>query len=124
MACVIWIAVVALMVVSLWKVFVKAGQPGWAAIIPIYNWVILLRMAGKPEWWVVVILLVPIANLVLAIMAMIALAERFGKGAGFGVGLALLGIIFFPILAFSDAQYLAAGSAASAVPPVQPPVQR
>jgi len=101
---IVWCAVVLLMVASLWKVFVKAGEPGWAAIVPIYNIFVLLKIAGKPAWWFI-LMLIPIVNFIVAIIVCIALAERFGKGAGFGVGLALLGIIFFPILGFGDARY-------------------
>jgi len=101
---IVWLAVVLLMVASLWKVFVKAGEPGWAAIVPIYNIFVLLKIAGKPGWWFI-LMLIPFVNFIVFIIVCIALAERFGKGAGFGVGLGLLGIIFFPILGFGDATY-------------------
>jgi hypothetical protein len=106
---IIWLAVVILMIASLWKVFTKAGQPGWAAIIPIYNLYILCKVGGKSGWWVL-LLLIPFVNFIIAIILCIAIAERFGKGAGFGVGLAFLGFIFFPILAFGDARYQGAGA--------------
>lgn len=93
-----------IMIVSAWKVFVKAGKPGWAAIVPIYNMIVMLEVVGKPLWWIVLFFL-PIANFVAGILVCIALAEKFGKGAGFGIGLAFLGFVFFPILAFSDAEY-------------------
>lgn len=89
---------------GIWKVFTKAGKPGWAAIVPIYNVIVLLQITGKPLWWIV-LFFIPIANLVAIILVSLTLAEKFGKGAGFGVGLAFLGFIFFPILGFSDAQY-------------------
>jgi hypothetical protein len=101
-----------LIIASLWKVFTKAGEPGWACLIPIYNTYILCKIAGKPGWWVI-LFLVPIVSIVIAFIVCIAVAERFGKGAGFGVGLALLGFIFFPILAFGDAQYQAAPAVAA-----------
>ena len=101
---IVWLAVVLLMVASLWKVFVKAGEPGWAAIVPIYNLFVLLKIAGKPAWWFI-LMLIPIVNFIVLIVVCIALAEKFGKGAGFGVGLGLFGIIFYPILGFSDSQY-------------------
>jgi hypothetical protein len=100
----VWLIVVLLMVASLWKVFVKAGEPGWAAIVPIYNLFVLLKIVGKPAWWII-LMLIPIVNFIIFIIVSIALAERFGKGTGFGLGLAFLGIIFFPILGFGDAQY-------------------
>jgi uncharacterized membrane protein YoaK (UPF0700 family) len=83
---------------------VKAGKPGWAAIIPIYNVIVLLQIAGKPLWWII-LLFIPIVNLIMAILIGIAVAKKFGKSGGFGVGLALLGFIFYPILGFGDAQY-------------------
>jgi len=96
----VWLVITLLLVASVWKVFVKAGQPGWAAIIPIYNLFVLVKIAGKPAWWFI-LLLIPVVNL----LVFIALAERFGKGAGFGIGLGLLSPIFFPILGFGDSQY-------------------
>jgi len=99
-----WLLIVLVMVASLWKVFTKAGKPGWAAIVPIYNLFVLAEIAGKPAWWGI-LMLIPFVGIIMFIIVCIALAERFGKGAGFGVGLGLLGIIFFPILGFGDAQY-------------------
>jgi hypothetical protein len=93
-----------LMIVSLWKVFAKAGEPGWAAIVPIYNVVVLVKISGKPLWWLV-LFFIPCVNIIASFVVYVALAERFGKGTGFGIGLWLLGFIFLPILAFGDAQY-------------------
>jgi hypothetical protein len=101
---IVYLAILLLMVASLWKVFVKAGKPGWAAIVPIYNLFVLAEIAGKPSWWGV-LMLIPFVNFIVFIIVCLALAERFGKGAGFGVGLGLLGVIFFPILGFGDSQY-------------------
>jgi len=100
---VIWLAFVVLMIAALWKVFDKAGEPGWAAIVPIYNFIVMLRIAGKPGWWIL-LMLIPGVNLIIMIIAMIALAARFGKGTGFGLGLAFLPPIFLPMLAWGDAQ--------------------
>jgi len=100
----IYAVIIVLMIASLWKVFVKAGQPGWAAIIPIYNAYVLCEVAGKPGWWVI-LCFIPVVNIIIAAMVSIGVAENFGKSAGFGIGLWLLGIIFYPMLAFSDAQY-------------------
>lgn len=91
-------------IAGMWKVFVKAGKPGWAAIVPIYNWIVLLEIVGRPIWWIV-LLLIPCVGIVIAILVCIDLAKSFGKEAGFGVGLALLFFIFFPILGFGDAKY-------------------
>jgi hypothetical protein len=93
-------------VVAMWKVFTKAGQPGWACIVPIYGAVVLLQIAGKPVWWIV-LFFIPGVNAIALILVSIALAEKFGKSSGFGVGLALLSPIFYPLLGFSDAQYRA-----------------
>jgi hypothetical protein len=81
----------------MWKVFAKAGHPGWAAIIPIYNMYVWCKIVGRPGWWVI-LMLIPLVNIVVAIIVCIDMAKSFGKGAGFGIGLALLGIIFLPIL--------------------------
>jgi len=97
----------ALIIASMWKVFAKAGEPGWAAIVPIYNILVLLKIAGKPGWWLV-LMIIPGVNFIISILVSIAVAERFGKGTGFGIGLAFLSFIFYPMLAFGDAQYKAA----------------
>jgi Family of unknown function (DUF5684) len=102
---IVLLAIMVVVIASMWKVFTKAGEPGWAAIVPIYNAVVLLKIAGKPVWWLL-LLLIPFVNFVVIFMVYISLAKNFGKGAGFGIGLVLLGIIFFPILAFGDARYL------------------
>ena len=88
----------------MWTVFVKAGQPGWAAIVPLYNVIVLLKIAGKPLWWFL-LMLVPLVNIIVVFIVAIAIAKNFGKGTGFGVGLALLGPIFYPILAWGGARY-------------------
>lgn len=92
-------------IVSMWKVFVKAGQPGWACIIPIYNWYIMIKIVGKPDWWLIM-MFIPIVNLVYAIWVTNLLSKSFGKDEGFTVGLLLLSFIFWPILAFGSAKYL------------------
>jgi hypothetical protein len=114
--CFFWIielALIVLIVAGLWKTFTKAGKPGWAAIVPIYNLIILLEIAEKPLWWIL-LFLIPCVNLVFSIIVHIEVAKKFGKSAGFGVGLALLGFIFFPILGFGEAKYL--GGAGPVVP--------
>ncbi len=99
-----WLAFMILMIAACWKIFTKAGQPGWASIIPIYNWYILCKIVGRPGWWVI-LLLIPFVNFIVAIILCIDLAKSFGKGVGFGIGLILLGVIFFPILGFGSAEY-------------------
>ena len=100
-----------LMIVALWKVFTKAGQPGWASIIPIYNLYVWCKIVGRPWWWIL-LMLIPFVNFIIAIILCIDMAKSFGKGAGFGIGLAFLGIIFLPILGFGSAQYQGAAAAA------------
>jgi hypothetical protein len=92
-------------VVAMWRVFSKAGQPGWAAIVPVYNTYVLLRMVGRPGWWLA-LLFVPIANVVILVLVMVDLATAFGKSGGFAALLILLPFVGLPILAFSnDAVY-------------------
>ena len=100
----VYFAIVIFMVIAMWKVFSKAGEPGWAVLIPIYNTYVLLKIAGKPGWWLL-LFFIPLVNLVVAIIALLGLSERFGKGGGFAAGLILLPIIFFPILGFGSATY-------------------
>jgi Family of unknown function (DUF5684) len=92
-------------IIAWWKVFTKAGYPGWACLIPIYNLYILIKIAGKPGWWIV-LFLIPVVNFVIAIIVHIGVANHFGKSALFGLGLAFLPFIFYLILAFGDAQYI------------------
>lgn len=101
---IIYIAVIALLLASMWAVFAKAGKPGWAALIPIYNLIILLEIVGKPWWWLF-LMVIPLLNVVFAIWVYNLLSKSFGKSEGFTVGLLLLSFIFFPILAFGDAEY-------------------
>jgi Family of unknown function (DUF5684) len=101
----ICIAIIILAIVSHWKIFEKAGKPGWAAIIPIYNIVVLCEIVGKPTWWIA-LFLVPCANFVVIVWLTNLLSKSFGKSEGFTVGMLLLGFIFYPILAFGDAVYL------------------
>ena len=100
----VWLAIVVLVIAGLWMTFTKAGEPGWASIIPIYNVIVILRIAGKPWWWIF-LMLIPVVNFVITIIVAINVAKNFGKGAGFGIGLALLPFIFYPILGFGDARF-------------------
>ena len=101
----IYIALLILLIVSTWKIFTKAGKPGWAAIIPIYNCVILLEIVGKPVWWII-LLLIPFVNIVIAIMLMHQLSLSFGQGVGTTLLLIFLPFIGFPMLGFGSAQYV------------------
>ena len=103
-----------LLIVAMWKVFTKAGQPGWASIIPIYNLYVWCKIVGRPWWWIL-LMLIPFVNFIILIILCIDMAKSFGKGAGFGIGLALLGIIFWPILGFGSAQYQGPAAAQPAI---------
>jgi hypothetical protein len=89
---------------GIWKVFTKAGQPGWAVLIPIYNAYVLCKIAGKSGWWVLLMLL-PCVGFIFAIIVTIGVAQNFGKGIGFALGLIFLPFIFYPILGYGDASY-------------------
>ena len=110
--------VAVVMIASLWKIFTKAGQPGWAAIVPLYNAIVVLQIVGRPIWWIV-LFLIPLVNFIVGIIVIFDLAKSFGKGAGFGVGLLLLGIIFYPILGFGSSRYI--GPAAAGQSPALSP---
>jgi len=99
-----YLAFTILMIAAWWKVFTKAGQPGWACIIPIYNLYVWCKIVGRPWWWIL-LMLIPFVNFIILIILIIDLANSFGKGVGFGIGWLLLAVIFFPILGFGSAQY-------------------
>ena len=98
------LALVVFIIAALWKVFVKAGQPGWAAIIPIYNIYIMTKIGGKPGYWTL-LCLIPIVNYIFSIWLYNMISKSFGKDEGFTVGLVLLGFVFWPILGFGSARY-------------------
>lgn len=101
---VVWVAIIVFYIYVGWRIFEKAQEPGWAAIIPIYNLVVLLRIVGRPTWWII-LFIIPVLNLIPTIIVPFDLAKSFGKGTGFGIGLLLIGPIFGPILAFGGAEY-------------------
>ncbi|MBI9065696.1 MAG: hypothetical protein JEZ09_00310 [Salinivirgaceae bacterium] len=105
-AIIIYVAIIALMIISGWKIFEKAGKPGWAFIIPIYNIIVLLDIVKKPWWWLL-LFLIPLVNIVFLIWMYNRLSKSFGYDAGFTVGLILLSIVFFPILGFGKSEYKA-----------------
>ena len=100
----IYLALIVLVIAGMWKIFEKAGKPGWAAIVPVYNIIVLLEIVGKPMWWIV-LMLVPCVNIVAQIWVTNLLSKSFGKSEGFTVGMVLLPMVFFPVLGFGDAQY-------------------
>ncbi len=105
-----WLAIVVLVYASLWKIFVKAGKPGWAAIIPIYNLIVLIEIVGKPTIWILW-LIIPCVNFVFCIWLMNLLSKSFGKTEGYTVGLIMLPMVFYPLLGFGNAKYLGPSAA-------------
>ena len=106
------LALLVVLVIGCWKMFEKAGHPGWAILIPIYNAYILLKVAGRPGWWLL-LYLIPFVNLVIAIIVAIDVAKGFGQGAAFGFFLNfLLGGIGYVILGFGNYRYQPTGSLA------------
>jgi len=101
---IIYLIIGILMLISMWKIYSKAGKPGWAAIIPIYNIIVLLEIVDKPLWWLI-LMLIPFVNIVISIIVTVELAKKFGQSVGFAIGMILLSIIFYPILAFGSAKY-------------------
>ncbi len=101
----IYLVFLILMIVAGWKVYVKAGKPGWAYIIPFYNIIVLLEIVGKPWWWLLLMIFLPFINIIFAIWATNLLAKSFGQGVGFTLGLIFLPFIFYPILGFGGAKY-------------------
>jgi hypothetical protein len=97
--------VAAIMIIAHWKIYEKAGKPGWAAIIPIYNAIVLLEIVGKPVWWII-LFFIPCVNIVFLVWVTNLLSKSFGQSEGFTVGLLLLGVVFYPILGFGNYQYL------------------
>ncbi len=94
-----------LTIAGMWKVFDKAGQPGWACLIPIYNLYIFTVIAGR-EWWWMLLCIIPYIGFIFAIILTVDIAKSFGKSVPYGLGLAFLGFIFWPMLGFSDARYI------------------
>ena len=101
---VIQLAILGVVLAGSWKVFVKAGHPGWAALVPFYNQYLLTQIVGRPILWFI-LMFVPCANIVAAFLITQDLAKSFNKSSGFGIGLFLLSPIFIPLLGFGDDQY-------------------
>ena len=101
---IVYLAIIILMIAAMWKIFTKAGKPGWAAIIPIYNTIVLLEVVGKPIWWFL-LMFIPFVNFIILIIVDLELAKKFGQSTGFAIGLILLPVIFYPILGFGGARY-------------------
>lgn len=118
------IAVVVVLVISYWKIFEKAGESGWKALVPVYSEYVMYKIGWEAKWFLISLALIvlnlifafaglvmiawipSIGSLVIGIIFAVKLAEAFGKSGGFAVGLIFLPVIFFPILAFGSAQYV------------------
>jgi hypothetical protein len=94
-----------------WKMFEKAGQPGWGIFVPIYNAILLVRIVGLQDWFFL-LFLVPFVNLVAHIIVSLELGKRFGKGPGFTIGIIFLPALFYGLLGFGRSVY---------TPPLPPP---
>jgi hypothetical protein len=101
---IIYLAIIVVLIASEWKVFTKAGKPGWACIIPIYNVIVMLEIAVRPLWWII-LFIIPGVNFIVGIIVLNDISKAFGKGAGTTLGLIFLPFIFWPILGFGSAQY-------------------
>ena len=110
-------AVYLFFLVATWKLYSKAGRPGWAALIPIYSTVVFCQMCGR-SGWLTLALMIPGVNVIVSIMLSVDLARVFGRGTGFALGLIFLSPIFFPILAFGSSRYVGrqSGPSGMAVP--------
>ena len=115
----LYLAVIVLTIAGLWGVFAKAGQPGWAAIVPIYNAYIMVKIIDKPIWWFIM-LFIPCISIVFCILVWVEICKRFGKGGGYVVGIMLLPFIFIPMLGLGNAQYMPT-TPAQPPPPARPP---
>lgn len=102
---VVSVIVAVILIAAHWRIFTKAGKPGWASIIPIYNTIVLLEIIGRPIWWFL-LLLIPFVNIIVLLIISIDTAKVFGKSAAFGIiMLFFLSIIGYPMLAWGDAKY-------------------
>jgi Family of unknown function (DUF5684) len=102
---IIYLAILVFYLAAEWRIFSKAGKPGWAVIIPIYSTLVFLQVIGRPWWWIL-LFLIPIVNIVFLIIAVNDLSKSFGHGMGFTLGLLFLSFIFIPILGFGGSKYV------------------
>jgi len=113
---IVWVVSIA----GLWKVYEKAGKPGWAAIIPIYNVIVWLEIIGKPTWWLI-LLLIPCVNIIFAVWMTNLLSKSFGQSEGFTIGLIILPFVFYPVLGFGNYPYVGpAGAGFAGYKPYDP----
>lgn len=101
---IIYIAIIVAVIAGGWKMFTKAGQPGWACIIPFYNLYVITQIVGRPWWWLI-LMCIPFIQVIFMIIICNDLSKAFGRGIGTTLGLIFLSFIFIPILGFGSAQY-------------------
>ena len=94
-----------LTIVALWKVFAKAGKPGWAAIIPFYNTYVLCEIS-LGSGWLFLLSFIPCVNFFFSIYLYYKLSTSFGYDWGFAIGLILIPYVFLPILGFGKSEYI------------------
>lgn len=117
----IWLAIIVIAIIAYWKIFVKAGEAGWKSIIPIYNLYVLLKIVGRPGWWLL-LYLIPFVNIVISIIVALDLAKVFGRSGVFGFfGLWLFSLIGYLILAFGSDTYKGTGGGAKSTPAAATP---
>jgi hypothetical protein len=101
----LYLCVALFFIIALWKIYTKAGQPGWGIFIPFYNVYLWLKIAGKPGWWLI-LYCIPLVNIVIAIIATLAIGKAFGKSVAFSVFLLLIfSFVGIPILGYGKAVY-------------------
>jgi hypothetical protein len=108
----LWLTIAIIVIAGMWQVFKKAGRPGWAAIVPVYNTLQLIWLNKKPWWWIL-LMLIPFVNIVIIIMLYYYTAQAFGKGLGTTLLLIFIPVVGWPYLGFSDAKYQLTKSAGS-----------
>ena len=117
----IYLILIVFVIFTMWKVYAKAGKPGWACIIPIYNIVVLMQIVGRSGWFVL-LFFIPLVNIIVSAIVAIDLAKAFGKSSTFGiVGLWLFSIVGYAMLAFGNATYI--GQQKGGGTPTQPAPQ-
>ncbi len=113
---IISIALIVLSIVAMWRMYTKAGKPGWAAIVPIYNNWVLSEIARRPGYWAL-LMFIPIVNIILMIILAIEVAKNFGKSGAWGLFLNfILSPIGYLILGFGKYAYLGDGDGSTVAP--------
>lgn len=128
----VWLIIAVFMIVCIWRIFKKAGKPGWAALVPFYNFYVMLEVAQMPQWWLWVLIgcvvgsfipfvnfITPLVSIAVSIMLAINLAKAFGKETGFAILLILLPVVGYPMLAFGKVRYQGTAGLVN-TPPVAP----